>query len=136
MFDGVGHGQYEIGEIRLHMGDLAGAETAFNRAYEHGVVPQPGLALLMLARGKVDEAARALERSLIEHWRRARRSTCCPGHGYCRPRWRWPWPGTMSTPPAAPPRSWSDSPRSTERPAFEAMARTGSGSWSLARGRS
>ena len=45
MLDGVGHGQYEVGEIRLHMGDLAGAEAAFNMAYEHGVVPQPGLAL-------------------------------------------------------------------------------------------
>ena len=74
MFDGVGHGQYEVGEIRLHMGDLAGAEAAFNMAYEHGVVPQPGLALLMLARGQPDEAARALERSLAggEDGRRSR----------------------------------------------------------------
>ena len=64
MFDGVGHAHYEIGEVRLHMGDLDGAETAFNRAYEFGVEPQPGLAQLMVARGKVDEAARGLERSL------------------------------------------------------------------------
>ena len=64
MFDGVGHGQYEVGEIRLHMGDLAGAEAAFNMAYEHGVLPQPGLALLMLARGQADEAARALQMAL------------------------------------------------------------------------
>ena len=40
MLDGVGHGQYEVGEIRLHMGDLAGAEAAFNMAYEHGAVPR------------------------------------------------------------------------------------------------
>jgi class 3 adenylate cyclase len=66
MFDGVGQGQYEVGEIRLHMGDLAGAEAAFTMAYEHGVDPQPGLALLMLARGQVDEAAKALERSLAD----------------------------------------------------------------------
>ena len=66
MLDGVGHGQYEVGEIRLHMGDLAGAETAFNMAYEHGVIPQPGLALLMLARGQADEAARALEMVLAD----------------------------------------------------------------------
>ena len=64
MLDGVGHGQYEVGEIRLHMGDLAGAEAAFAMAYEHGVDPQPGLALLMLARGQADEAAKSLERSL------------------------------------------------------------------------
>ena len=66
MLDGVGHGQYEVGEIRLHMGDLAGAEAAFNMAYEHGVDPQPGLALLMLARGQADEAAKSLERSLAD----------------------------------------------------------------------
>jgi class 3 adenylate cyclase len=64
MLDGVGLGQYEVGEIRLHMGDLIGAEAAFNMAYEHGVLPQPGLALLMLARGQADEAARALELAL------------------------------------------------------------------------
>jgi class 3 adenylate cyclase len=64
MFDGVGHAHYEIGEVRLHMGDLEGAEAAFNKAYEFGVDPQPGMALLLLERGKVDEAAKALERSL------------------------------------------------------------------------
>jgi len=67
MLDGVGHGQYEIGEIRLRMGDLAEADAAFNKAYEHGVVPQPGLALLMLARGQADEAARALQSTLDEY---------------------------------------------------------------------
>jgi class 3 adenylate cyclase len=64
MFDGVGHAYYEIGEVRLNMGDFDGAEAAFNKSYEFGVDPQPGLALLLLARGRVDEAARALERSL------------------------------------------------------------------------
>jgi class 3 adenylate cyclase len=66
MLDGVGYGQYEIGEIRLHMGDLAEAEAAFNKAFEYGVVPQPGLALVMLARGQADEAARALQLTLDE----------------------------------------------------------------------
>jgi class 3 adenylate cyclase len=64
MFDGVGHAYYEVGEVRLNMGDLDGAEAAFNKSYEFGVDPQPGLALLLLARGRADEAARALERSL------------------------------------------------------------------------
>ena len=67
MLDGVGHGQYEVGEIRLHMGDLAGAEAAFNKAYEHGVVPQPGLALVKLARGEADEAARTLQSTLDDY---------------------------------------------------------------------
>jgi class 3 adenylate cyclase len=64
MFDGVGLAHYEIGEVRLNMGDFDGAEAAFNKSYEFGVDPQPGMALLLLARGKADEAARALERSL------------------------------------------------------------------------
>jgi class 3 adenylate cyclase len=64
MFDGVGLAYNEIGEVRLNMGDFDGAEAAFNKSYEFGVDPQPGMALLLLARGKADEAARALERSL------------------------------------------------------------------------
>ena len=43
---------YEVGEIRLHMGDLPGAEEAFRHAHELGRDPQPGLALLRLAEGK------------------------------------------------------------------------------------
>jgi class 3 adenylate cyclase len=64
MFDAVGQAHYEIGEVRLHMGDQEGAEAAFNKAYEFGVDPQPGMALLLVERGKVEEAAKALERSL------------------------------------------------------------------------
>jgi class 3 adenylate cyclase len=64
MFDGVGHAYYEVGEVRLHMGDLEGAEAAFSKAYEFGVDPQPGMALLLFERGRVDDAAKALERSL------------------------------------------------------------------------
>ncbi len=64
LMDGVGFAHYEVGEVRLRMGDLVAAEEAFQRAYEYGRNPQPGMALLMLARGKVDEAARSLAGSL------------------------------------------------------------------------
>lgn len=64
ILDGVGFAHYEVGEVRLHMGDLVGAEEAFLTAYEFGRDAQPGLALLMLARGEVDEAAAALARAL------------------------------------------------------------------------
>lgn len=57
-------GFYELGEIRLRMGDLEGAEDAFRQAHELGRDPQPGLALLRLAQGKVDVALSAVKRAL------------------------------------------------------------------------
>lgn len=56
----------ELGTIRLRKGDLAGAEEAFLAAHENGWDPQPGLALLHLARGEVSSAS-ALIRLAIEH---------------------------------------------------------------------
>jgi ATP/maltotriose-dependent transcriptional regulator MalT len=57
-------GYYEIGEIRRRLGDLEGAEDAFRRADELGREPQPGLALLRLAQGRVEAAAAAIKRAL------------------------------------------------------------------------
>jgi class 3 adenylate cyclase len=57
-------GFYEIGEIRRRRGDFAGAEEAYRQASEWGRDPQPGLALLRLAQGKVDAAATAMRRTL------------------------------------------------------------------------
>jgi class 3 adenylate cyclase/DNA-binding NarL/FixJ family response regulator len=57
-------GRYEIGEIRRRLGDLEGAEDAFRRADELGHDPQPGLALLRLAQGRVEAAAAAIRRAL------------------------------------------------------------------------
>jgi DNA-binding CsgD family transcriptional regulator len=51
---------YETGEIRRRIGNLAGAEECFARAGEIGFDPQPGLALLRFAQGKVDAASTAL----------------------------------------------------------------------------
>lgn len=53
-------GHYEIGEIRRHRGDFAGAEESYRTADELGRTPQPGLALLRLAEGKVGEAVAAI----------------------------------------------------------------------------
>lgn len=64
LLDGVGMAHYEIGEVRLHVGDLDAAEEAFQRAFEYGRLPQPGLALLLLARGRVDDAASSIARAL------------------------------------------------------------------------
>jgi tetratricopeptide (TPR) repeat protein len=51
LLDVIGYAQYEIGEVRLRMGDLDGAAEAFDKAYEAGHDAQPGLARLQLARG-------------------------------------------------------------------------------------
>ncbi len=66
----------ELGEIRLRVGDPVGAETAFRHAHALGRDPQPGQALLLLARGETEPAARGLQRALenvnlttIEHAR-------------------------------------------------------------------
>jgi class 3 adenylate cyclase len=65
LLDSVGYAHYEVGEVRLRMGDLDAAAEAFDRAYELGHDPQPGLALLQLARGAVDDARRSIDRSLL-----------------------------------------------------------------------
>jgi class 3 adenylate cyclase len=56
--------QHELGEVRLRLGDLTGAEDAFRRARELGEDPQPGLALLRLAQGDLEAAAASIRRSL------------------------------------------------------------------------
>ena len=56
----------ELGEVRLRMGDIAGAEDAFRQANEMGVAPQPGLALVQVQRGKPEAAAKALNRALAD----------------------------------------------------------------------
>src|SRR5680860_742082 len=59
----------ELGRIRLHRGDIAGAEEALLAAHRAGWDPQPGLALVRLAQGDTTTAAAsirdALERPLL-----------------------------------------------------------------------
>jgi class 3 adenylate cyclase/tetratricopeptide (TPR) repeat protein len=64
ILDEVGLGEVQLGLIKLQMGDYDEAEAIFARAFEHGASPQPGLALLMVARGEIDAAAQSLDRSL------------------------------------------------------------------------
>lgn len=60
----LGWGFNELGEIRRQMGDVAGAEEAYQRAHEYGRDPEPGLALLRLAQGDQEGAAAAIKRAL------------------------------------------------------------------------
>ena len=59
-------GYYEIGEIRRRLGDLPAAEEAYARANELGADPQPGVALLRLAEGKLDAAVAGITHALQE----------------------------------------------------------------------
>ncbi len=71
-------GYYEIGEIRRRRGDFAAAEEAYRTADELGRDPQPGLALLRLAEGKVGNAAAALARALQEQPKPVKRLRLLP----------------------------------------------------------
>src|SRR5262249_42897932 len=62
----TGEAFYELGEIRLRLGALAAAEEAFRQAHELGRDPQPGLALLRLAEGKVESARTAIKSALAD----------------------------------------------------------------------
>src|SRR5215207_5853699 len=54
----------EVGRIRLRKGDVDGAEEAFVAAHQMGWDPQPGLALVSLARGDVALAAASIRDAL------------------------------------------------------------------------
>ena len=56
----------ELGRIRLRRGDIQGAEEAFLAAHEVGWDPQPGLALVHLAKGEVALAAESI-RAALDH---------------------------------------------------------------------
>jgi tetratricopeptide (TPR) repeat protein len=54
----------ELGQIRLRRGDIDGAEQALLAAHGAGWDPQPGLALVRLARGDVATAATSIREAL------------------------------------------------------------------------
>jgi tetratricopeptide (TPR) repeat protein len=60
----VGWPLNELGRIRLHKGDIAGAEEALLAAHRAGWDPEPGLALVRLAQGDVATAAASIRDAL------------------------------------------------------------------------
>lgn len=62
----IGMAHYQLGELHRLRGAWAEAEDSYRRANERGRVPQPGLALLRLAQGKVDAATASIERAMAE----------------------------------------------------------------------
>ena len=59
-------GLYAIGEIRRLKGDFEGAESSLREAHSLGKTPQPALALIRLAEGKVKAAATAINSAVAE----------------------------------------------------------------------
>ena len=62
----AGPALYRRGELARLAADLDAAESSFLEAEEYGQSPQPGLALVRLARGRAEEAAGMIRRSLEE----------------------------------------------------------------------
>ncbi len=70
---------YELGEIRLRVGDYGGASAAFDQASELGHDPQPGGALLKLATGSPADALTSITRALADQpWDRLARTRLLP----------------------------------------------------------
>jgi DNA-binding CsgD family transcriptional regulator/Flp pilus assembly protein TadD len=61
---GAAEASYSVGEVLRRRGELAAAERAFVQAQRLGWDPQPGLALLRLAQGRMEAAAAALRSAL------------------------------------------------------------------------
>lgn len=57
---------YVEAELHRLRGDADQAERAYERAHQFGCDPQPGLALLRLAEGRLDVAAAAIRRALVQ----------------------------------------------------------------------
>jgi class 3 adenylate cyclase len=62
----AGAAAYEVGEIRLRLGDLDGAEQAFEVAHRLGHEPQPGIAQLRLARGQLHAARSSIATAIAD----------------------------------------------------------------------
>ena len=71
-------GFYQLGEIRMRMGDLPAAKEQFRRAHELGMVPEPGMSLVRLAEGDAQGAASSLRRALANEGERYARARLLP----------------------------------------------------------
>ena len=71
---------YQQAELRRLRGELDEAEEAYANASRLGREPQPGLALLRLAQGRVEAAASAMRRVVGEASDRLQRTRLLPAH--------------------------------------------------------
>jgi ATP/maltotriose-dependent transcriptional regulator MalT len=71
---------YQQGELHRLQGEFAEAEEAYENASRRGWEPQPGLALLRVAQGRVDAAASTMRRVLDSTADGIRRTRLLPAH--------------------------------------------------------
>ena len=78
-FPAIGLAAYELGDLHRLRGELDRADAAFETSAEHGFDPQPGSALLWLARGATPAALGAVRRLLVETRTAVARTRMLPG---------------------------------------------------------
>ncbi|CAN5298898.1 LuxR C-terminal-related transcriptional regulator [soil metagenome] len=66
VWDTLGSAYYQLGEIERLRGEFAQAGESYRKASQAGREPEPGMSLLRLAQGWVDDAAAAIRRLLVE----------------------------------------------------------------------
>jgi tetratricopeptide (TPR) repeat protein len=76
----TGQALYQQGELKRLQGDHEGAEAAYREASSFGREPQPGLALLRLARGDHEAAQAAIRRVLSETTEPLHRAVLLPAY--------------------------------------------------------
>jgi DNA-binding CsgD family transcriptional regulator len=76
----IGNAYYQLAEMHRLRGEFTEAEQAYRRVGEFGRQPQPGLALLRLAEGRVSVAAAAIKRALDESSDRLNRCRLLPAY--------------------------------------------------------
>ncbi len=79
-WDTLGSAYYQVGELQRLRGEFRQAEESYRKASEAGRSPEPGLALLRLAQGRIDIATGLLTRALHELEELPARSRILPAY--------------------------------------------------------
>jgi DNA-binding NarL/FixJ family response regulator len=76
----AGAAYYQQAELHRLRGEFPKAEEGYRQAHQWGYAPQPGMALLRLAQGRLDAAVAAISQALDEEQVALARSKLLPGH--------------------------------------------------------